>query len=168
MQRDVCRVWNRMVDRIAAWPQTRLTLPRSDRFWALPWEAFPATLRSDTERWLAQGAAEDVFDVHAPREPLRPATINTRRHQIRQFASALVLSGRDQASLGSLADLVTPSAFEDGMRVLLQRAKTGAKAQPGAFGLCLLAVAKHWVHLPKEEMDAMARVVDRVRTRQRA
>jgi integrase len=167
MQRDVCRVWNRMVDRIAAWPRTRLTLPRSDRFWALPWEAFPATLRSDTERWLAQGADENVFDVHAPREPLRPATINTRRHQIRQFASALVLSGRDPASLGSLADLVTPDAFEDGMRVLLQRAKTGAKAQPGAFGLCLLSVAKHWVGLPKKEMDAMTRVVARVRTRQR-
>jgi integrase len=167
MHRDVARVWNQMSAQVEGWPSATLILPRSDRFWALRWTELPASLRADTEAWLAQNAADDPFDDQAPMTPLKPATIKARDQQIRMFASALVQSGQDPASLRSIADLLVPSAFKVGMKQLLDRAKDGAKTQPGAIGQCLLAAAKYWVHLPKTEVEAMRRVVGRVRDRQR-
>jgi integrase len=163
--RDVCRVWNQMAERIAGWPQVRLTVPRSDRFWGLSWDAFLPTLLADVEAFLAQDAAEDPFDDRAPLKPLRPATIQNRLQKIRLFASALVLSGHPADSLRSVADLFAPGAFKKGMRVLLDRAEKGAKTQPGAVGVCLLAIAKYWVRLPKSELDPMRRVITRIRER---
>ncbi|EWY36185.1 hypothetical protein N825_29460 [Skermanella stibiiresistens SB22] len=64
MRRDVCRVWNRMIDEVAAWPPTRLASPRSYRF---PAEVigyavwfyfqFPLSLRMFEEMLAPRGVA---------------------------------------------------------------------------------------------------------------
>ena len=52
--------------------------------------------------------------------PVRPITRHLREYQIRRFASALVLSGRDPNTLTSLADLISIDAFTEGLKFLLR------------------------------------------------
>ena len=55
-----------------------------------------------------------------PLRPVRPITRHLREYQIRRFASALVLSGRDPNTLTSLADLISIDAFTEGLKFLLR------------------------------------------------
>jgi hypothetical protein len=109
--RDLTRVWNHHAAMTEGWPDVQLTLPRSERFWSLPWDKFPPSLQADTGAWLAQQAGNDPLDEFAPPKPLKPATLTARRQQVRMWASALVARGRDPATLATLADLVTVEAF---------------------------------------------------------
>jgi hypothetical protein len=55
-----------------------------------------------------------------------------REYQIRVFASALVLRGRDPATLTRLADLVAIDAFKEGLRFLLERA-AASRVRPSSM-----------------------------------
>jgi hypothetical protein len=85
-----------------------------------------------------------------------------RRHQIYKAASALVFAGRSIETIRSVADLVTDDDFIALMGALLQR--QGNKPSEALHGLAgaLLALARHYVKLPKERVDRLARRVARL------
>lgn len=116
-----CHCWNLARRQLPVWPQQALTVPAYRDMYALPWSTFPASLREDTERWLAVLSGHDILATSGPLRPLRPATIKTRRQQVHWLASALVHRGRDPATLRALADLISIDAVKDGLRFLLER-----------------------------------------------
>src|SRR5262249_52974583 len=104
VHRDACLTWNRMVDRIRGWPAVRLTVPHNARTYALPLEAFPQSFGTDLKAYLDHQRGNDLFG-NAP-DPASEVTLRCHRTWLLEIASALVLSGRDASSIGSLADLV--------------------------------------------------------------
>ena len=164
VHRKLCRVWNRMAPLGGGWPATTLAVPQKDRSWAHGWDAFPASLRQDTEAWLDEQAGDDPFAETAPMKPLKPQTIATRRVHVRQWASALVHSGYQAADLRGLADLVTPHAFKAAMTFLISGERAASRTQAPALGITMIAVAKR-AGIKGEALDRLRGMVKRQRFR---
>jgi hypothetical protein len=157
--RRVIRTWNRLAANNPALHISPLTLsPQQQNRWTLPESAFLQSFRADVERWFRRITSDDPL-ASGPARPLRPATIRTRRHQIYKAASALVLSGHPAETVRSLADLVTPEAFQALLRHLL--ARQGNKRTEALHSLAggLLAIARHYVRVEKEAEVRLARIV---------
>ena len=162
---QVTYAWNCCVKALPAWPQILLKPPRNPRAWALPWTAFPDAFRTEVDIWMARLAAVDLLDEDGPSRPLRPASLRTRRLQIRLSASALVLAGTPVAELRTLADLVQPERFRSIMHHLLQRYGQ-PNAMTGGMADALKAIARYHVRLPEIEMDRLRAMSRRVQARQ--
>jgi integrase len=119
--RGAAKSWNNAADRISGWPQQRLTVPsRRPPVFSLPWSAFPASLQADVDAYCQRAAGLDLSDDHFTRVQ-RPATIETRRKQLRLFATAIVKSGVPASSLVDLRALLEPEVAARGLQFLLQR-----------------------------------------------
>jgi hypothetical protein len=99
---------------------SRLTVPSRARVFSLPWNAFPPGLEVSVEIYLRRAAGLDLSDDHF-RRPQRPATIDTRRKQLRLFATAIVRSGIVLDSLVDLRAMLVPEVAADGLRYLVDR-----------------------------------------------
>jgi integrase len=120
MVRDTCKLWNLAVATIPGWPQATVEVPVRLRRFSLPLEAFPESFGEDVERFLSREAEPDVFsDTYA--EPVRPATIRTRRRNILVIATALVRSGVPTGSITGLDVLVRTENAKLVLRLLLAR-----------------------------------------------
>ncbi|MBV9748210.1 MAG: site-specific integrase [Acetobacteraceae bacterium] len=131
--RRTASTWNWASQNVPGWPASRLTRPSMSDHYALPWHAYPASLRDDAERFIAGLAsieeeddlADAVFDdgddtdgditdqaSSPPRRlqggPRRPQTLRTRRNCLKVALAALVADGVAPDSLTSLRDLVQP------------------------------------------------------------
>jgi hypothetical protein len=78
---------------------------------------------------------------------VRPATLAHREWQIRAFASALVRTGRDAATLTSLSDLVEIDAFKTGLRFFLDREGRAPTTGIADLASSLKSVARHYVRV---------------------
>jgi hypothetical protein len=114
----------------------------------------------DTERWLDRLSGQD-FTSDQPVRPVRPITRQHREYQIRRFASALVLSGRDPRTLISLADLITIDAFTEGLKFLL-RDRANKPLGVLYIGGAMKAIARHHVGVDQARLEAMAKIMRRV------
>src|SRR5712691_5715495 len=99
--RGAARSWNNARERIPGWPQQSLAVPSRQKTFSLPWAAFPPSLEVDVEAYLRRAAGLDLSDDHFTRA-LRPATIETRRWQLRLLATAIAKSGVAPDSLTNL------------------------------------------------------------------
>ena len=79
--RDAARFWNAAVDAHPDWPQRRLAVPDNRPYYALPWEAYPETLRRDVDAWCAWLGGDDPF-VERDFNPLQPTSVATRLRQL--------------------------------------------------------------------------------------
>ncbi len=115
--RGAAKSWNNAVERVAGWPPRRLTVPSRQKLFTLPWSAFPPSLAQDVEAYCRRAAGLDLGDDHFIR-PQRPATIKTRRWQLRLLATAVAKSG---VALEGLRDLLQPETAAAGLTYLLER-----------------------------------------------
>ncbi len=162
VHRSTCLLWNHAAETLAPWPKQRLTVPSHIRTYALPWTAFPETFWADVQSYLDRLAGKDLL-AELDFRPLRPASIRTRELQLRQFASALVLRGRDPATLRSLADLVGIDAFKEGLRFFLARSAEERPKNAHDIACVIKAVARHWVKVDEAhlaELRALCRRLD--------
>lgn len=157
--RDAIISWNRSVAACQIWPQTPLTVPDNRRNYALPWDTFPATLKADADAWLYHLSDEDVF-AEADFDPLRPASLITRKKQIHEYISALVLQGEAAEDLCTLADVVTLDRMKKGLKFFWDRAGGKASLHGGQIASVVRSIAKHWVKLDEPELDRL-RVISR-------
>jgi integrase len=118
--RGAAKSWNNAAERIAGWPQQRLTVPSRRTTFTLPWSAFPQTLEADVEAYLRRAEGLDLSDDHFTRAQ-RPATIITRRWQLRLLATAIVTSGIAADALVDLRTMLTPEAAAAGLQYLVDR-----------------------------------------------
>jgi integrase len=109
--RSIARAWNVSAGENPAWPE-RLTEPPIKAQEGPAWEAFPAGLRRDIDKYLA-GLGKTRKGPNGKRSrPCSPKTIKTRRAELVAVARMAVKIGTPIESLMSLADLVHPDVAE--------------------------------------------------------
>ena len=152
---ELVRAWRVAQRTVEGWPRVDIVLPDRRDHWTLSWSAFPASLREDCNAWLDRLAGRDLFE-DAPFRPVRPNTVKHREQQIRSFASALVLRGRDPATMTGLKDLVEITAYKEGLRFFVER--SGGKPTTAIVDLAgaLTAIARYHLRLDKDHLDRMA------------
>ncbi|MEM7667865.1 MAG: tyrosine-type recombinase/integrase [Pseudomonadota bacterium] len=133
--------WNKSVDKVPGWPQTRLTKPVRHTHFAIPLAEFPTPFRTELEALIAR-LAKPILELGAKRRrPLSSRTINHRERQWIRFASALVHAGIAIENLQSLRDLLEINRVERGIE-WLSETRHGGQTSPGlretALGLCTL------------------------------
>ena len=156
------RAWNLAADRIDGWPQCRLTPPDRRRSYAIHWSAFPPSLESDVNAWLAMGSDDDIFRTSGPRSLLSPSTVVLRKGSMQRFATALVKSGHPIETLTDLRILVQPELAETGLRWLHQRAKGKVGGGLGNIAITVKVAAKQWVGLPQRDLEKLAMFAQRL------
>jgi hypothetical protein len=107
VHRTTCVCWNEALAAIPTWPRTPVEVPCYLETYTLDWDAFPASLKRDADGYLKHLSGEDLL-AEVDFRPLRPSSLRKKEYELRSFASALALRGRDPAGLKSLADLVAP------------------------------------------------------------
>lgn len=159
------RAWNEAVRSIPGWPAILIERPTRKDLYSLPWEAFPASLKQDVDAWLRRLAGLD-FAEDGPIRPARPATLITREYQLRASASALVCSGRDPATVRSLADLIGVEAYTAILRFMRARAGERNTSALHERATMLKSVAQHWVGTDEATLTTMRRIAARLRPQQ--
>jgi hypothetical protein len=110
--RLTCRLWNEAAATVPGWPLIRLSVPDHRRpRRSLPISSFPASLQEELVRYLDSLGGGDLFSEEAAQKRMAPSTVRQRGVELGLALSALVASGRDTASITSLACLVETSAF---------------------------------------------------------
>ena len=160
---NAVKTWSRLRTEIEAWPDIELSrLPPKKEPWTTPLAEFPNAFQADVDRWLHRLSDPDPLDASGPMKPLREVTINHRRHQIQQMASAVVLAGHDIGDITSLAYLVELDVFKDGIRQLMSR--FGDKPTEAIHGLAggIKAIATHHVKLDDGHLTELRRICQRL------
>ena len=164
IHRMSCRAWNKAASVIPGWPQRVLTVPDYRKNYALPWHAFPATLKADVDAYLDRLAGNDVLaDTYF--RPLRPVSIENRRKLLRAYVSALVHHGYDPHSLKTLRDVVVVEVLKHGLRVFLERADGKKTAYVHEVAYVLTAVAEHWVKVDPQQLAQLKELCKRLKSR---
>ena len=89
----IAQTWNGLVQR-ATLPYRLLSIPRSDRYRAVPLSRFPEAFQADLDAWIVRQSHVDIFEDDGPARALRPISLRNVKATVRQFASALVARGR--------------------------------------------------------------------------
>ncbi|MEQ8694525.1 MAG: hypothetical protein RIC85_04260 [Gammaproteobacteria bacterium] len=156
IQRQNRNAWNRAIKNVAGWPQTELKNPRPSNTYTLPLSAFPANFQAEAKAWLELLQDDDSFNEDAPSRPLKPASIKTRRYQVRQIASAMVKVGRPLAEFTSLITLIDFDWTSQALAYISERTKNGPTYQKSSLLYVLQVIAKHWVHADKGIIKRLA------------
>lgn len=156
VHRDACLTWNRMVDRVNGWPPVLLTVPENARTYAMPLGAYAPSFGTDLQAYLDRRAGKDLFgDTLAPASGV---TLRCQRIWLLELASALVLSDYDVSSIRSLADLVTVDAAKHALTFFWQRNGKRKTGQLHNFARLIVDVAKHWVKVPADHLEALKKL----------
>ena len=158
---DTARGWRAAQAAVESWPRLAVPIPDRRKVWTLPWTTFPNSLLNDFRDWSNRLAGRDLLE-EVPFRPVCPATLLHRERQIRAFASALVLRGRDPTTITSLRDLIEITAFKEGLRFYLER--SGGKPTSAIADLAgsLKAIARHHLRADEGHLDSMAAMIRRL------
>ena len=153
--KSILHAWNKLVDLVPEWPQTKLTVPNDRNDYTIPLERFPLQIQREIEAMVESWSGTDILDDAGPPTPLAPATIKTRILYLRQILSALVLQGRDIDEMVSIAQVVEIKEATIILRFYLKR--SGGKPTSRTHGLAILikTLAKHWVKVDDIHLDAL-------------
>lgn len=160
----IAKAWRKAAKLLQGWPGAPLVpRPRRDRYTS-DFSEFPASFQGEVAAFaerLGGTGRRQPFRNAGLRRPLRPSSVKIRLYSLRQAASALVLLGRDPATITGLADLVDEAAFEAILQFYWDRGvaarvtpeqrlagcqprrELGVTAQTGAIASALMIVAKH-------------------------
>lgn len=160
--------WQRAVRTCPEWPQIILERQSKRDSYSYPWSYFPASFAADVEAYLnrlSQGAlldTDDDSDDFGPVKPVRPATIKTRRQQMRAAASCLARSGVEPETITGISTLVEVPNVKRILNYLMERRggqTSGGVAQMASF---LTKVALYWVKVDSTEHLRLKRIAARV------
>ncbi len=150
--------WNRAARLLPEWPKVAIVAPKSSRNYVLPTADLPTSLTAEISRLMACLADPDPLDPEGYHRALRPDTVVSRRGQLMRFASALIHSGVKPSDLSGLADLVTPTHLEQGLRWMLARQGDRLSQSLSNMCLCLRMVARHVVKLSADDQRRVEQI----------
>lgn len=154
--------WNACVREFEAWPRVEIERVSRKESYILPWDAFDSAFQVDCEAYLDRLANVDLSADEGPLRAARPATIETRRYQLRVLGSALALSGREASTIRSIADLVTPEGHEKILRFFLDRHDGKTSPQVAQLAGLLRDLAKHWTKVEGPALEKIRRVASKL------
>ena len=174
--RGVCKAWPKAAVLIPDGNGFLLKPPTRRETYSLPLSKFPQSFQDDVIRFQVRISGDRTrrpFRGDGPRRPLRSSTIKIRLDCIRASASALVLTGRDIATVKSLASLVEIEAFETILIFFWERARkasltpeqlqagdepdtdVGVTTFTGSIAATLMMVAKHHCSLDPQTVQQL-------------
>jgi integrase len=156
--RETVWYWNRCLEEVPGWPCLTLNFVSRQITYSLPWSAFPSSLKADIDSYLDRLSATEFAD-DVPLRPIREATRHLRERQLRVFASALVLRGREPARFHGLADLIALDAYKEGLRFFLERQSGSSSRTIEDLALSLRTAAKYWVKADATTLLSMNAIV---------
>ena len=161
----LARSWRMAQGAVEGWPAIDVAVPDRRNRWTLALTSFPASFQQDCNDWFDRLSGRDLVEGAVSR-PVRPITVAHRNFEIRSFASALVLRGRDPGTITSLRDLVEIEAFKQGLMLLIER--RGGKSTSAICHLAqsLKSIARHHLHLDKDHLDRLGSIIRRLETGQ--
>jgi integrase len=162
--RGAAKSWNNAAERVAGWPQQRLRVPSRQQLFTLPWNAFPSTLEADVEAYCRRASGLDLNDDHFTRAQ-RPATIETRRWQLRLLATAIVKRAADPATLVGLKTMLVPETAALGLQYLLDR-NNGASSVQISLLACFLPTLATRLDLPDEVVRKLRKITRKLKVAQ--
>lgn len=158
----IAQTWNGVVKR-AGLPFSLLSVPRANRYLAIPLSDFPEFFRVDLEVWIERQSHVDLFADEGPGKALRAISLRNVRAMVRQFATALVARGRPIELITSLATLAELETFKEGLRFFIDR--NGGKPTTWLWGLggALLAIARYHARLPPSDIETLSKIRGRLK-----
>jgi len=162
--RGAIKSWNNAADRIPGWPHQRLNFAKRRKIFSLPWSAFPQTFSADVDAYLRRAAGLDLGDDHFTRAQ-RPRTLQTRRAQMRLFASAMVKSGVDADSLVELRRILIPEVAARGLQFLVDRNSGRSSVQISNIALFLPTLATR-LDMPEETVMRLRKMARKLKVTQ--
>jgi len=165
LARYVVRGWNAAAETIQGWPQRRLEAGfNADRFYILPWSAFPGSYRDDVEAFLASDA-DTWLQGDTARRSLKPRTKSNYRDAYRRAASILVRLGVAAESIRTLADVVHLDRVEAVLCFLRDRTERRQGGHVALMALLLLVAADVHVGADDKVVEKLTEYFESVRER---
>jgi integrase len=162
--RGAAKSWNNAAERISGWPRRHLTVPSRRKIFSLPWKAFPPTLPADVEAYLRRAAGLDLSDDHFTRAQ-RPATIDTRRKQLRLLATAIARNGVAVETLVDLRAMLVPDVAARGLKYLLDRNGGASRVQISNLADFLPTLAAR-LDMPEDQIGKLRQMKKKLKVNQ--
>ena len=159
--REVARRWN-AIAHLAPKPLQPLTVPDNRRVFTPEWDAYPQTLRSDVEAFLSWLSNDDPFG-DCPSAGLRPASILTRRRQLRLLVGALTKRDIPLSRLVDLKAVVTVEHAKIALGFFWEKAGKKPSSHVYQLSTLVLLLARHWVRLESVDITRLKVMADRLR-----
>jgi hypothetical protein len=162
-RRLLARAWNGNVGTIPGWPSVRLLEPPVKGTVQMAWEQFPAGLRREVDDYLQGLTCVRRSRTGQRIRPLKPATIKTRRAELRAAARMAVSVGVPIESLTSLSVLLSPEVVEKVLTAYWARNGENPKLFTVDLAGRFLAITKETKCLDEaacERLDEMRRRLD--------
>jgi len=160
--RGIIHLWNKAVDIVPGWPQRVLTVPRYKKTYTIPLDEFPAEFQAEVNALFDRWAGKDLLDDDAPIKPMKPKTIESRRYRLRQIVTGVVRSGVSIDDVTSLSQIVEIETAKAALRFHLERKGGETSTQIHALAILIKMIAKHWVRVDEEHLEALKRLCKRV------
>ncbi|MEP1197931.1 tyrosine-type recombinase/integrase [Tateyamaria sp.] len=160
--KQMCQTWNGIVRRNCL-SLAILDYERGRQYQCRPLTDYPESLQDEMRLLLDRLSQSDLFDPDAPDKGLRPTSLRNTEAHLRQYLDALVHSGVDPLECRSLKGVVTAEHMKHALKAMLERLG-GDRPTWGMNNTAgtLLAIARHHLKLPPEELQAIIAVRKRV------
>ena len=160
--KQMCQTWNGIVSRNDL-PHSTLNYQQSERYICRPLSVYPKSLQGEINQLISRLGQSDLFDPDAPDKAMKPISLRNTEAHIRQYLDGLVNSGVKVSDCTGLASVITEPLMIRGFRAMLERTedKKPTWSMNNIAGT-LLAIARHHLKLPAEEIAAIASVRKRV------
>lgn len=163
--------WNRTAKACPEWPQ--VTVPRQDKrdSYSFPLEFFPASFGADVDAYIGRLSQGIMFDDDddddedidlGPLRPVRPATAQTRRRQLRAAASCLVHAGVPAGEITGIKTLVEVPNAKRILNFLMQRSGGTTSGGVAQMAGLLAKISLHWVKVDAQHHAKLQRLAARV------
>lgn len=159
-------IWNWCRRNVRGWPPITLSSPFKTEPYMMPLSAFPEGFQADIAAWEERMLCPDPLNSDAPLRAMRTPTLEGYRYTFRRLASALVRSGKLQASdITGLGVLCQPDTLKEGLRPFLPQASDRGTGYVHQMAIQMRNVAKHFLKLDALTIDAIQTLVIRLAPR---
>lgn len=152
--RELTNRWNPACVLVPSLCMRPLSVPQRRVVISTTLENLPRSFRTDFENYIEKLRGGDVLDDDAIPAPV-PATIKSRRLQVRRFFGELVASGVRPGDVPNLAAIVRPDMAHRGLKAMLKRQDDKPSGMIHNMAYALLIIAKHYARSSDEDLKKL-------------